>query len=548
MTGSGLAGADDDTQRLRETLAAAQSGDLARAAALADAALQDGLVDPLYFKLRAIQHDRSGRLDEAVKDFRSALAFAPEDHAALSALGLCLAKAGRVQEGLAALGSSIALQPGYAPAHCNRGWALEVAGERAAARSAYERALAIDPRNVQALGSLGVIVAQGGAPDQARDYASRALAISPHDAVANLALGMADVAAGNHQAAEARMRALSTDPRQPEHERAIAFTVLGDALDQAGRTAEAFAAYQSANAALLRLQDQQSGRDAAAGEASLAQGLAAYFESAQPSAWRRGPPAVSPSPARGHVFVVGFPRSGTTLLGQVLAAHPDCAVLDEQETLAEPAHALLTSAAGLDRLAAADADELEPFRQAYWRRVAAAAAVEGRVFVDKLPMNSLGLPLIAKLFPDARVISVRRDPRDVVLSCFRRQFALNAASREFLTLEGAARFYDTVMRLLELYQQKVELDLRVQRYEDLVTDFDGQSRDLCNFVGLEWTPQLSGFASAAAPFQLATPSAGQVARGLYGEGVGQWRRYGQELAAVLPTLAPWIERFGYPPD
>ena len=128
MAESGHTVADEDAQRLRATLAAAQSGDLARAAALADAALEDGLVDPLYFKLRAVQHERSGRLDEAIRDFQSALAFFPDDHAALSALGLCLARAGRVQEALTALNRSVALQPGYAPAHCNLGWTFEVAG------------------------------------------------------------------------------------------------------------------------------------------------------------------------------------------------------------------------------------------------------------------------------------------------------------------------------------------------------------------------------------------------------------------------------------
>jgi tetratricopeptide (TPR) repeat protein len=540
MVESGRTVADDDAKRLADTLAAAQSGDLARAVNLAKAALDDGVVEPLYFKLRAVEHERQGRIEDAITDFQSALAFFPDDYAALSALGLCLARSGRLPEALAAIEGSISLRPDYAPAHCNLGWTFEAAGDRARARSAYGQALAVDPNSVQALGSLATIAARSGDFDQARSYAARALAISPQDPVAGIAMAMAAVAAGEHQQAEARMRALAADPRQPDHERGVAYTVLGDALDQAGRAGEAFSAYTSANAILARL-----GTGPGEGNAPLAENLLSYFNGAAPSDWRRGPPPASPAPPRAHLFIVGFPRSGTTLMGQVLAAHPDCTVLDEQETLAEPARAFLMDTGGLDRLAKLDGDELEPFRLAYWRKIAAWGDVEGRVLVDKLPMNSLGLPLISKLFPDARVMFVRRDPRDVVLSCFRRQFAANAVGRQFFTLEGAARYYDLVMRLAELYLDKVELNLRIQRYEDLVADFDAQSGEMCRFIGLEWTPGLRDFGSAAQALEVATPSSAQVTRGLYGEGVGQWRRYSRELAPVLPLLAPWIERFGY---
>ncbi len=163
-------------------------------------------------------------------------------------------------------------------------------------------------------------------------------------------------------------------------------------------------------------------------------------------------------------------------------------------------------------------------------------------------MNALGLPLIVKLFPHARVLIVRRDPRDVVLSCFRRQFAPGGLSREFLDLERTARFYDQVMQLTEIYQSKLEVELQVLRYEDLVADFEGRSCDICAFAGLDWSPALADFAAASQTREIATPSAQQVRRGLYGDGVGQWRRYRQALGPVMPTLQPWIERFGYDRD
>jgi hypothetical protein len=248
------------------------------------------------------------------------------------------------------------------------------------------------------------------------------------------------------------------------------------------------------------------------------------------------------------VFVVGFPRSGTTLLGQVLQSHGGVVTLDERETLAEAGGDFLRPG-GLAKLWAAGDDVLAAHRQLYWRRVAEAGVdPAGKLFVDKLPMNTLGLPLVARLFPAAKVVFVRRDPRDVVLSAFRRQFALNAATWELLTLPGAARFYDAVMRLFELYAERLDLDLRIQRYEALTTDFDGEVRALADFLGIDWPLAAGDFAAASRAGRIATPSAAQIARGLYTEGAGQWRSYRDALAPVLPTLAPWVAEFGYPAD
>ena len=535
------------TRNLQDVVAAVGAGDLERAARLSDSALAFGRAHPLFFKLRAVSRERRGRLGEAIEDFQSALAMTPDDFAALSALGSCLARSGRIAEALTALDASIALNGGYAPSHCNRGWALETSGDRGGARAAYERAIAIDPDNLQALGGLAAIAAQSGQSAVARDYAQRALKRAPRDAAAAIALAMAEVFDGEAASAEARLRPLLDDLALPPHERGVALTVLGDALDRLDRTGEAFAAYASANAALSGLYGEPSAAEPATGSA-LAGRLITGFEMADASDWRRGPRPAAEGPFRSHLFIVGFPRSGTTLTGQVLAAHPQAVVLDEQETLAGPARAFLETTDGLRRLAGLDAEGLEPYRRAYHQQVLGLADAAGKVFVDKLPMNILGLPLIGKLFPAARILVVRRDPRDVVLSCFRRQFAPGGSSREFFDLSRTAAFYDQVMRLTELYRSRIELELMVLRYEDLVADFETRSREICGFAGLEWTPALADFAAASQAREVATPSAGQLRRGLYGEGAGQWRRYQDALAPVLPLLQPWIERFGYVVD
>src|SRR5207302_9718159 len=137
-------------------------------------------------------------------------------------------------------------------------------------------------------------------------------------------------------------------------------------------------------------------------------------------------------------------------------------------------------------------------RRSYWRKLA-EFAIDGRgkCLVDKQPYNTLRLPLIAKLYPAAKIVFCLRDPRDVVLSCFRRRFALNDPNLQLLSLEGAAKFYDNVMRLAEIYRAKIPLDLCEVRHEALVADFDSETRRICTHIGIPWTEELKSFAGHA---------------------------------------------------
>ena len=249
---------------------------------------------------------------------------------------------------------------------------------------------------------------------------------------------------------------------------------------------------------------------------------------------------------RTHVFLTGFPRSGTTLLEQALAGRPDVEVLAEREPLIDAIRAYLDGPAGLDRLADASEAELDGFRESYWRIARREGAKpDCQVFIDKQPFNTLKLPLIVRLFPDAKILFARRDPRDVVLSCFRRRFLLSAPTYEFLTLQGAAALYDAAMRLAARLDEIAGMDLRVVAHEELVAGFDRELQRVCGWLGLDWSKSMRQFPERVRENAVATPSGAQLARGLNADGVGHWRRYRQQMSAVLPLLAPWVERFGY---
>jgi hypothetical protein len=170
----------------------------------------------------------------------------------------------------------------------------------------------------------------------------------------------------------------------------------------------------------------------------------------------------------------------------------------------------------------------------------AGVDVAGKVFLDKHPLNTLKLPLIARLFPQAKILFVRRDPRDVVLSCFRRRFRMNPAMYQMLTLAGAAQFYDAVMDFAQRVRPTLGLDWLDVRYERVMADFATETRAICDFIGLEWTPAMGEFAERMRTRERATPSIAQLAGGLDASGIGHWRHYRAAIEAVQPALERWI--------
>ena len=538
----------DTTSTLRAVADAARAGDLERAADLAEAALGDNAEHPLLLNLRAWRKEAGGDFEGALTDLTRAREIAPADVPTLNALGLCLANLDRPSEAIEAFDAAIAAKADFFPAHFNRGWTLEALGELDLARQSHETAAGLNPAAGPPLACLASLAGRRGDWAGARDLAGRSLALDPRQPTAVLALAGADLGQNDPEAAKARLIDLLSWQGLTPADLALAHGLMGDVLERLDRPRQAFAHFAAANAALLQ---RYKSRFAGGGGETTPQWLAwvtDYFLNAAKPAW--GPPqSIGESRSASHVFLLGFPRSGTTLLEQVLARAENVVTLEEKDTLAPLVREFMTGPVGLDRLAAIEGEALDRRRQAYWDRIADLGVdAAGKIVIDKLPLNTMKLPIIAKLFPDAKVIFAVRDPRDVVLSCFRQRFAMNASMFEFLSLDGTARFYDGVMGLAEIYRAKLALDLKLHRYETLIEDFEGATKAVCAFIGAKWNPDMEQFASRLDGRVVATPSSTQVARGLYTAGVGQWRRYAHDLAPILPILAPWVSKFGYAPD
>lgn len=319
---------------------------------------------------------------------------------------------------------------------------------------------------------------------------------------------------------------------------------LASNLDSLGDHEAAYAAMQAAHAAQM-----QHLRRYTPGAVLQPEPLRIANFSCDPadvSRWQRPPPdLVRPDP----VFVVGFPRSGTTLLEQMLDAHPGLCSMDERPFL----NLAISDIQALDvsypeQLAMLSVEQLAQVREAYWRRVANKVTLPaGTRLVDKNPLNMLRLPAIFRLFPDARVILVIRHPCDVLLSCFMQhfrapEFAVLCRSLDSLS-EGYCKSFEFWYQQRTLLPAAQVLELR---YESFVQDVEATARQLTAFIGLPWDERLLDPAGhAQRRGYISTPSYAQVTKPVNRNAVGRWHRYAAPFAPLMPRLAPWLARWGY---
>jgi tetratricopeptide (TPR) repeat protein len=462
---------------------------------------------------------------------------------------VCYGKAGRWTDAVVELETAVAINPRFVGAQYNLATARESTGDLTGSESAFRRVLELNPADVHSLSNLANLAARRAGWDEARTLAEQALALDPKQYLAQTTLADVAVGVGDLDNAESLIASTLADPAFPPVERTMMLTLKGDALHERGQYNDAFRAYSDANAQRRQL---FAGLYAAARRetaGSFLNWLIEYFDRAPKEAWSaKGRPAPAQGPKlTSHVFLIGFARSGTTLLENILSAHPRIEALEEKEVLTDSVREFFSDDKGADRLAAADEATLARFREAYWQRVAqhCPGSLDGKVFVDKRPLGAMKLPLIAKLFPNAKILFALRDPRDVVLSCYRRYFQLNPSMYEMLDLRGGARLYASTMTLSAVCRKKFGLAWQETRHETLIDDFDGEIKRIFDFIGVEWSDEVRDFADKARGRSIATPSATQVIKGLNRDGVGQWRHYRAALAPVQATLRPWVEKYGY---
>jgi Tfp pilus assembly protein PilF len=515
--------------------------DLTAAASAARAALQRGDFKAEHHAVLGWASLAAGDDHAAHASFHAALSITPRHPDALVGLANILRRQGSLRDAVLHCDAALAEDPNSIDAWLERGFVLASGGSMPAAAECYARVLALDPGNVAANAGLASIMARDGDNPVGRNHAETALSADPDNAVAAAALASMNLESGEPQRVRSDLEPLLARTPGPSAERALLANLLGDATAKLGDANAAYAAYVLSKTDFAAIHADRYTTGAPALE-FVQRITAAMAQTPMPSSMGHDQP---PHAAANHLFLMGFPRSGTTMVENILASIPNVFALEERPTLGLADQHFLAESGGVEKFYALDEPALQPYRVAYWDSVERAGlVVTGQCFVDMDPLKATRLPLIARLFPLAKVLVMRRDPRDVVWSCFHTHFALTNAALDFTTLAGTARHYAAMMTLIELCRERLPLCVHEVRYEALVREFDSETRALCDFTGLPWSDVLRQFGKTAQRRGVATASAGQVRKGLY-DGSGQWRPFTQYFEPILPILKPWIEKFGY---
>ncbi|WP_395647061.1 sulfotransferase [Terricaulis sp.] len=414
-------------------------------------------------------------------------------------------------------------------------------GDADAAVAAYRSAIALAPDDVFAHAQLAEVFESRHDVAAAMMHARKALRGDPTHAAAGIALARCLLREGSYADAEGAALAATKARHAEADEQALAWTLAGEARDRMDNARAAFESFNQANRLMRQRYGDATQRGHPAHPANV-RALTNIVETSSAAAWRGASTHATPAPA----FLIGFPRSGTTLIEQALSSHPEIVCLGETEHLFEALSMVLKDGDLFARIGALTVTEIETIRAAYRDIVRADHPdAAGRLVVDKHPLHITILPLIHKVFPDAKIVLAGRDPRDVVLSCYQQCFGVNVATMQFWDLRRAADYYDAVMGLLAACREKFHLDLLEMDYRDVVADFEGEMRRLAAFLGLPFAPAMLRYQETARRRTVTSASARQVIQPIYASSLQRWRRYARELAPVLPLLNAWARRLGY---
>ncbi len=521
---------DPESQRLLQAaLRAYASGDKASAASFARQVLLRSSGNALALQLLGVIALDAGDFASARRHLEASNA-AKSNPATLNMIGVAASRAGDLPAARVAFerAGELGLVDGW------RNLAVSERGEAQVA--AYQRAIALAPNDAASHAGLAQALEVRHDLTLAKEHANSALRFDPANASARIVLARVLIQEKDFSGAESAAAPVLQLARASTDARIQALGLIGDSRDRRDDARGAFEAFTLANQMTLQLHRAWLDAKERLYHPYSVQRMGAVVDGLDVSAW------TAQAEVRSPVFLVGFPRSGTTLLDQILSSHPGIVCLEESEHFGDALNEVLAGPARAFLPDTFTSDEIERIREGYWRRVDVPAGV---VVVDKFPLNIVVLPLIKRVFPNAKIIFAMRDPRDVVLSCYQQRFVINAAMVQFLEIARAGAYYDLVMSLMEKCRERLNLNLHQVRYEDVVANLEASARALCDFLGVAFDAGMLNFNETALRRAIATPSARQVIQPLYNRSMGRWRRYEMELAPIAPVLAPWVERFGY---
>ena len=470
---------------------------------------------------------------------RSAIALTPDNPLVHAMMGQVLHVQNQLQKSADSYRKSLAISKEQPQVLLNLGVVLNDLKQYEEAILVFRQVLEYQPDNLDAMSHLAFLYERSYMLDQAVEIVNKGLSInSQHPTLIFLSGKLQQRNDNKTEAIKLIKRSLELSLTSVLH--GDAYSRLGYLYDRVGETQKSIECFTQANSIYTK-QCQEKGIDKNTFNTEVEYlnvlGKQMLCDSSEDIDQNTDP-----------VFLIGFPRSGTTLLNQILDSHGEIQTLEEKPLVASLINKLYELSknqnAGVFSLDKYNALEL---RKAYFNTVSKYMTLKpGNIFIDKFPLNIAYVPVISKVFPDAKYILALRHPCDACLSCFMHSFGLNSAMRNFTNIEDTVSLYVKLMSSWEEFSATNNLKFHRIRYEDTIENFQYETDQLLKFLRLDWDDKVNAHTeNARSKGFIDTPSYDQVTKPLYKDAIYRWHKYKSLFEAHLDDLEPLIKEYGY---
>ena len=567
---------DPPQDQLQSLLNLYSQGLLQQALKQAETLVQQFPKSPVLFNIQGAALKDLGQLNQSIEACNKALAIKPDYADAYYNLGNVLKEQGKLEEAIEAYNKALAIKPDYAEAYINMGNALKKQGKLEEAIEAYNKAIVIKPDYADAYYNMGVTLQEQRKLEEAIEAYNKALAIKPDHAGAwsngaealekwnkleQLGLWLerafkilepvpSDISYinskllwRNKNTQEAIKLILNIDFETITPIRKQGYLHLKAKCYEASKDYDlAYDCFKHMNSVAIKSTDY------------LGLDPEIYFQSSRDqlailnsNSFKKPANNITEQTDLVPVFLVGFPRSGTTLLDSILRSHSSIDVVEEQPAV-DLAKAFVKKSGYSEIGQALPQEVIAGARKAYITELDKhrQAADNKSILIDKLPLNILQIPMIQHLYPQAKFILALRHPMDAILSCWMQNFKLNDAMANMVDLERIVDFYCVAMDTFRICRAKYNLNVHEIRYEDLLEDLSGETSALLKFLDLDWEDQMENYQETALKRgRINTPSYSQVVQPIYKDAKYRWLNYEKHLRQYITQVEPWINEFGY---
>tara|TARA_B110000438_G_scaffold301773_1_gene357572 strand:+ start:218 stop:1942 length:1725 start_codon:yes stop_codon:yes gene_type:complete len=527
------------------------------------------LLGTLYFQTQ--------KFDEAKKKFEKSILIQPNHAELCNNFGATLIEMGEYEKSINYLQNAINVNPNYAQAYNNLGSAFRELKEFKKSISLFEKAIHIQPNLIDSYNNLGIVFKELGDFNKAILYFKKAIEFDAQNIRAHQNL-MESYETLNqekelNQAILNAKKFIKENPIVKLYECVVLYNlnkfseakdylekisfndqdlkneskrviILANCYDRIGDYNKAYNFFVKANDLSLKLRkvnffDKNR-------YLKIIEDREIFFSKSDIKKWKiLKPHRTKPDP----VFLVGFPRSGTTLLDTALRSHPLIEVIEEKPIVNKLIDSLnKLSNKGLRNLESITENQVEQLRKIYFDYLDSQIKNKNnsKIYIDKLPLNIVYAGEIFRIFPNAKFIVSLRHPYDCVLSCFMQNFELNDAMANFTNLEDSAKLYDSVMRLWTRYLTMYKIKYCEIKYENLVIDFKPTVNSVLTFLNLPWDNSVLEYSKTAKKRKnIATPSYNQVIKPLYSHASGRWKKYEDKMLNINLALKKWVSKYNY---